>query len=62
MIGELADGSVIVELGFAGVDWLVRQVLKEAGDAVVLAPADARAAVREAAEAIGARAQLVSRG
>jgi proteasome accessory factor C len=59
VIGELADGSVIVELGFAGVDWLVREVLKEAGDAVVLAPADARAAVREAAEGIAAGAQLV---
>jgi proteasome accessory factor BC len=62
VIGELADGSVIVELGFAGVDWLVREVLKEAGDAAILAPADARAAVREAAEAIGAGAQLVSHG
>ena len=48
------DGSVIVELGFAGVDWLVREVLKEAGDAVVLEPADAREAVRGAAEAIAA--------
>jgi predicted DNA-binding transcriptional regulator YafY len=49
---ELPDGSVIVEMAFAGVDWLVREVLKEAGDAVVLAPADARAAVHRAAEAI----------
>jgi proteasome accessory factor C len=57
---ELADGSVIVELGFAGVDWLVRETLKEAGDAVVLEPEDARQAVRSAAEAIGAGAELVS--
>ena len=56
-----ADGAVIVELGFAGVDWLVRETLKEAGDAVVLEPAEAREAVRRAAEAIGAGAQLVSR-
>ena len=42
VVGELADGAVIVELGFAGVDWLVREVLKEAGDAVVLEPEDAR--------------------
>ncbi len=55
----LADGSVIVELGFAGVDWLVRQTLKEAGDAVVLEPADAREAVRRAAEAIVAGSALV---
>ncbi len=61
VIGELEDGSVIVELGFAGVDWLVRETLKEAGDAVVLEPEDARTAVRIAAEAIGVGAGLVSR-
>jgi predicted DNA-binding transcriptional regulator YafY len=49
VVGERADGSVVVELGFAGLDWLVREVLKEAGDAVVLEPADAREAVLEAA-------------
>ena len=59
-VAELEDGAIIVELGFAGVDWLVRQTLKEAGDAVVLAPKDARAAVRAAAEAVGAGAGLVS--
>jgi proteasome accessory factor C len=60
VVAELQDGALIVELGFAGVDWLVRETLKEAGDAVVLEPADAREAVRHAAEAIGAGAQLVS--
>jgi proteasome accessory factor C len=45
VVAERADGSVIVELGFAGVDWLVREILKEAGDAAVLEPADAREAV-----------------
>jgi proteasome accessory factor BC len=49
---ELDDGSVIVERGFASMRYLVRDVLKEAGDAVVLEPDDARAAVRESAEAI----------
>ena len=44
VLAELEDGAVIVELGFAGVDWLVREVLKEAGDAVVLEPEDARVA------------------
>ncbi len=57
---ELEDGAVVVELGFAGVDWLVREVLKEAGDAVVLEPEDAREAVRAAAEAIGAAAHSVA--
>ncbi len=53
---ELADGSVIVELSFAGTDWLVREVLKEAGDAVVLEPEDAREAVLAAARALRAPA------
>jgi proteasome accessory factor C len=49
---EQGDGAVIVEFGFKGIDWLVREVLKEAGDAAVLEPADARAAVAQAARAI----------
>jgi proteasome accessory factor C len=57
---ELEDGAVIVELGFAGVDWLVREVLKEAGDAVVLAPEDARGAVLAGAQAARAAAELVT--
>jgi predicted DNA-binding transcriptional regulator YafY len=44
------DGAIAVELSFAGLDWLVREVLKEAGDAAVLEPADARAAVLSAAK------------
>jgi hypothetical protein len=40
---------VIVELSFAGVDWLVREILKEAGDAAVIEPEDAREAVLAAA-------------
>jgi proteasome accessory factor C len=60
VVDELEDGAVIVELGFAGVDWLVRETLKEAGDAVVLEPDDARAAVRAAAETV-ASGELVSR-
>ncbi len=48
VVAERTDGSVVVELSFAGVDWLVREILKEAGDAAVLEPADAREAVRVA--------------
>ena len=47
-VGECSDGAVIVELSFAGVDWLVREILKEAGDAAVLEPEGAREAVRTA--------------
>jgi proteasome accessory factor C len=48
VVEERSDGAVVVELSFAGVDWLVREILREAGDAAVLEPADARKAVREA--------------
>jgi predicted DNA-binding transcriptional regulator YafY len=50
VVQELQDGAIVVELGFAGTDWLVREVLKEAGDAAVLEPEDARAAVLGAAQ------------
>jgi proteasome accessory factor C len=46
VVREGDDGAVVVELSFAGIDWLVREILKEAGDAAVLAPEDAREAVR----------------
>jgi len=52
VVGEWDDGGTAVELSFAGVDWLVREVLKEAGDAAVLEPPDARAAVLAAARRI----------
>jgi predicted DNA-binding transcriptional regulator YafY len=48
VVQELADGAVVVQLSYAGEDWLVREVLKEAGDAAVLEPAAARRAVRKA--------------
>jgi proteasome accessory factor C len=41
---------VIVELAFKGERYLVKQILKEAGDAAVLEPADVRDAVHAAAE------------
>jgi predicted DNA-binding transcriptional regulator YafY len=50
VVEEWSDGAVVVELSFAGVDWLVREILKEAGDAAVLEPEDAREAVRAAVE------------
>jgi predicted DNA-binding transcriptional regulator YafY len=52
VITELADGAVIVELPYAGHRYLARELLKEAGDAVVLEPDDARQAVLEAAEVL----------
>ena len=68
VVEERSDGAVVVELSFAGVDWLVREVLKEAGDAAVLEPEDAREAVRGAVdrlreaydESSGSRAKLLT--
>ena len=45
---ELADGAVVVEVPYGSRDWLVREILKGAGDLVVLEPDDARDAVLEA--------------
>ncbi len=56
VLREGRDGSVVVELGFAGMSWLVREVLKEAGDAAVLEPEDAREAVLAAAARLHAPA------
>src|SRR3954453_2615832 len=50
VVEELRDGSVVVEFPYAGHDYLAREVLKEAGDAVVLEPDEARTAVLDAAE------------
>jgi proteasome accessory factor C len=47
---DLADGSVVIELPYKGTDWLVREVLAEAGDAAVLSPPEAREAVRVAVD------------
>ncbi len=52
VVDQLADGSVIVERTYASHDWLAREILKEAGDAVVLEPEEARRAVLDAAEAL----------
>ena len=50
VIAEFEDGSVVVAWSFKGDAYLVKGVLEEAGDAVVLEPADLREAVLAAAE------------
>jgi proteasome accessory factor C len=45
VVEELADGAVVVELPYAGKPWLVREILRGAGDLVVLEPQDARDAI-----------------
>jgi predicted DNA-binding transcriptional regulator YafY len=54
---DLRDGAVVVELPYASDEYLAREILKEAGDAVVLEPDDARKAVLEAAEALAGAAK-----
>ena len=53
---ELSDGSLIFERTYASYEWLAREMLKEAGDAVVLEPEEARRAVLEAAEQLAVTA------
>jgi proteasome accessory factor C len=50
VLAELDDGAVIVEWLFKGERYLVKEILKEAGDAAVLEPADVRERVLAAAE------------
>jgi proteasome accessory factor BC len=50
VVEELADGAVVVELPYAGKPWLVREILRGAGDLVVLEPPDARAAIAREVE------------
>ena len=60
LVAELEDGAIVVERSFNGTDFLVKEILKEAGDAAVLEPADAREAVLAAAERL-LGSQFVSR-
>ena len=50
VLAELDDGAVIVEWAFKGERYLVKEILKEAGDAAVLEPADVRGNVLLAVE------------
>jgi proteasome accessory factor C len=55
VVEELKDGALVVELPYAGTRYLAREILKEAGDAAVLEPEEARLAVLEAAEALAGK-------
>jgi proteasome accessory factor C len=52
VVEELKDGALVVDLPYAGTDYLAREIFKEAGDAAVLEPEEARVAVLEAADAL----------
>jgi predicted DNA-binding transcriptional regulator YafY len=53
VVEELADGAVVIELPYAGTSWLVREILRGAGDLVVLEPEEARAAIAKEVAAGG---------
>jgi len=57
-----ADGSVIVEIPYASQEWMVKEVLKHQGDAVLLEPALLRATIAQKAEAIAARYAVPAHG
>lgn len=50
--GEFKDGSITIDLPYGGTRWLVDEIFRYGGDAVVLEPAEAREAVRSAAAAL----------
>jgi predicted DNA-binding transcriptional regulator YafY len=54
VVEELADGAVVVELPYAGTSWLVREILRGAGDLVVLEPDEAREAIADGVAASAA--------
>ena len=54
VVEELADGAVVVELPYAGTSWLVREILRGAGDLVVLEPEEAREAIAREVNESGA--------
>ncbi len=62
VVEELADGAIVIEVPYGSLDWLLREILKGAGDFVVIEPAEAREAIRaeldtdSAAQAAPARA------
>ena len=46
VVEDLADGAVVIEVPYGSQDWLLREILKGAGDFVVLEPEGARDVVR----------------
>jgi predicted DNA-binding transcriptional regulator YafY len=47
VIEELADGAVLIEVPYGSIDWLLREILKGAGELVVIDPPQAREAIAQ---------------
>jgi proteasome accessory factor C len=57
VVEELRDGALIIEVPYGSPDWLLREILKGAGDFVVIEPEEARETIaRELEVDAGARA------
>jgi proteasome accessory factor C len=58
VVEELQDGAVVIEVPYGSLDWLLREILKGAGDFVVIEPDEARSAIASELEVdAGATAQ-----
>jgi proteasome accessory factor BC len=57
VVEELADGAIVIEVPYGSPDWLLREILKGAGELVVVEPEEARAMIaRELEVDAGAKA------
>jgi proteasome accessory factor BC len=45
VVEELTDGAVMIEVPYGSSEWLLREILKGAGELVVIEPAEAREAI-----------------
>jgi len=50
VLSELKDGAAIVELAYGSDEWLIQEILKEAGDAALIEPQETRAKILATAE------------
>jgi len=50
VVEDLADGALVIEVPYGSIDWLLREILKGAGEFVVLEPAEAREAIHRELE------------
>ena len=50
VVEELSDDAVVIEVPYGSPDWLLREILKGAGEFVVIAPENARESVRRELE------------
>jgi hypothetical protein len=50
VVEELADGALMIEVPYGSTEWLLREILKGAGELVVIEPESARGALAQELE------------